>query len=49
MKKVTWPTRPETNRLTGVVFAVCFIVGLILLILSNVFEAFVNLVTRGSV
>lgn len=23
LKKVTWPSRPETNRLTGVVLAVC--------------------------
>ena len=49
MKKVNWPTRPETNRLTGVVFAVCFIVSLILFALSYIFDIFVKLVTRGSV
>jgi preprotein translocase SecE subunit len=49
MKKVNWPTRAETNRLTGVVFAVCFIVGIILFALSTVFEHFVSLVTSGSI
>lgn len=48
MKKVNWPTRAETNRLTGVVFAVCFIVGIILFALSTVFEHFVSLVTSGT-
>lgn len=47
MKKVNWPTKPETNRLTGVVFAVCIIVGLILLLLSTVFDTLVRIITRG--
>ena len=49
MKKVTWPTKQETNRLTLVVFSVCFIICAILYVLSFVFEHFVNLITRGSV
>lgn len=49
MKKVNWPTRPETNRLTGVVFAVCFIVGIILFALSTFFDHFVALVTTGKI
>ena len=49
MKKVNWPTKPETNRLTGVVFAVCFIIGIILFVLSVVFDHFVSLVTKGSI
>jgi preprotein translocase subunit SecE len=49
MKKVTWPTRAETNRLTGVVFAVCFLICGILFILSTVFEHLINLITRGSI
>ena len=48
MKKVNWPTRPETNRLTGVVLAVC-IMGVIMLTAMSMFsEAFVNIVTKGS-
>lgn len=49
MKKVNWPTRPETNRLTGVVFAVCAIMALVLFALSYVFDIAVRLITRGSV
>lgn len=49
MKKVSWPSRSETNRLTGVVLAVCGIVVVILTLLSIVFETFINLITKGSV
>ncbi|MEA2553845.1 MAG: preprotein translocase subunit SecE [Fimbriimonadaceae bacterium] len=48
MKKVNWPTRAETNRLTGVVFAVCTLIGLILFALSFVFDRLVKLITTGS-
>jgi preprotein translocase SecE subunit len=48
-KKVHWPTKAETNRLTGVVFAVCTLVALILLGLSIIFENVVNLVTTGRI
>jgi len=48
MKKVTWPSRHETNRLTGVVFAVCFIICMILFILSAFFEHLINFITRGT-
>lgn len=34
LKKVTWPTRTETNRLTGVVLAVCVLCVLFLYGLS---------------
>lgn len=34
LKKVTWPTRGETNRLTGVVLAVCIMCVLFLYGLS---------------
>lgn len=49
MKKVSWPTKQETNRLTGVVLAVCFIIGVLLTGLGFVAEMVVNLVTRGHI
>ena len=48
MKKVSWPTRPETNRLTGVVLAVCIMGVIMLTVMSIVFEHLVNLITKGS-
>jgi preprotein translocase subunit SecE len=48
MKKVSWPTRPETNRLTGVVLAVCVMGVIALTAMSLSFEAVVNLITKGS-
>ena len=47
MKKVTWPTKQETNRLTLIVFSVCFIICLVLFVLSFIFENGVSLVTTG--
>lgn len=49
MKKVSWPSRAETNRLTGVVLAVCGLVVAILAAMSFVFETMVNLITKGTV
>ena len=49
MKKVSWPSRQETNRLTGVVLAVCGLVVGILWLLSVVFDTLVNIITKGSV
>lgn len=34
MKRVTWPTRSETNRMTGVVLAICGLIVLVLYIMS---------------
>jgi preprotein translocase SecE subunit len=48
MKKVQWPNRKETTRLTGVVLAVCLIVVAILSGLSWVFGTLVTLLTRGA-
>ena len=42
MKHVSWPTTHETNRLTGVVLAVCAIVMLILTGLSIGFDTIVK-------
>lgn len=38
MKHVTWPTRKETTRLTGVVLAVCFAAVAILFGLGELFH-----------
>ncbi len=47
MKKVSWPTRAETNRLTFVVLSVC--AGLVVLFtsMSFLFDNVVNLLTKG--
>ena len=47
LKKVTWPDRHETNRLTGVVLAMCAIITLALLGLSQVAEIAINVLTHG--
>lgn len=47
MKKVSWPTRQETNRLTGVVLAVCLMLVVILTVLGFVFEQVINFITKG--
>jgi preprotein translocase SecE subunit len=49
MKKVNWPNKRETNRLTGVVLAVCFLVVVLLTGMSIVSDMIVRLVTEGRV
>ena len=49
MKKVSWPTKAETNRLTGVVFAVCALIALILMAMSVTFDGVISLITRRGV
>lgn len=49
IKKVSWPTPKETNRLTGIVLAVCALIVGILAALSFISENFVDLVTKGKV
>ena len=48
MKKVTWPTKSETNRLTGVVMAVTILSVAVLTGLGIVFNTLINMLT-GSV
>jgi preprotein translocase subunit SecE len=43
IKKVNWPTKEETTRLTGVVLTVCGLVILILMGLNYFFDFFVSL------
>ncbi len=47
MKHVHWPTRHETNRLTGVVLAICALTVLILTALSQVFQVVFDIILRG--
>lgn len=47
MKKVTWPTRQETTRLTGVVLVVCVATIALLYVLTTVFHTILQLLTRG--
>lgn len=49
MKKVSWPTRAETTRLTGIVLSVCLMLVVILTGLSFVFEKIIDLVTKGRI
>ncbi|HRK22259.1 MAG TPA: preprotein translocase subunit SecE [Fimbriimonadaceae bacterium] len=48
MKKVTWPPHSETNRLTGVVLAVCVLMIIMLSVFHLVFETIVSLLTKTS-
>jgi preprotein translocase subunit SecE len=47
MKKVSWPSRQETNRLTGVVLVVCFMLVTVLYVLGFVFGQVIDFVTKG--
>lgn len=47
MKKVTWPSRTETNRLTGVVLGVCLLVVIFLTGLSFGFDLVFQAIFRG--
>jgi preprotein translocase SecE subunit len=49
MKKVSWPTRAETNRLTMVVLTVCLLVGAILSGLGFLFGLIIDLLTTGRI
>jgi preprotein translocase SecE subunit len=49
MRKVSWPSRHETLRLSGVVLALCIMVTVYLSVLGYVFDMFVNLMTKGRV
>jgi preprotein translocase SecE subunit len=47
MKKVSWPTRAETNRLTGVVLTVCLLIGTVMITMSTFFDFLVKMITTG--
>jgi hypothetical protein len=48
LKKVNWPTRPETNRLTGVVLTVCLMCVTILSLLGWAFGLLIDMLTKGA-
>jgi preprotein translocase SecE subunit len=47
MKKVSWPSKAETNRLTGVVLIVCIGLVVVLTAMGYAFETFIRLITKG--
>ncbi len=49
MKKVNWPTKKETNRLTGVVVSLVVVVALALTGMGWVADTLVTLITTGRV
>lgn len=46
IKRVSWPTIPETHRLTGVVLGVCALLVVILVVLGEVFDHIVTYLTH---
>ena len=46
MRKVSWPAYKETNRLFGVVVAVCLLLTVIMAGLGQFFEVVINLITK---
>ncbi len=46
LKKVSWPTYKETNRLFGVVVSVCVLLIVVMGVLGFAFETLVHLITR---
>jgi preprotein translocase SecE subunit len=48
MKKVHWPTMQESNRLTGVVLAVCLLLTGILTAMHEGFQIVLSLLTKGT-
>lgn len=44
LKKVEWPTPPETNRLTGVVIVVCGIVTVVIVVMSFIADVMLRLI-----
>lgn len=47
LRKVDWPARAETNRMTGVVLAICLIIVTILSSLSYLFDIVLTAVGGG--
>jgi preprotein translocase SecE subunit len=45
IKKISWPTPKETNRLTGIVLGICGMIVLALFVLSQVADTMVHILT----
>lgn len=48
MKKVSWPTRTETNRLTIMVLSVCVMLVAFISALGFVFGFVIDIITKGT-
>ena len=46
MRKVSWPAYKETNRLFGVVVAVCLLLTVIMAGLGTFFDVVIGLITK---
>jgi preprotein translocase subunit SecE len=46
LKNVTWPTRPQALKLTGIVVIICLIVGLYIGIIDVAFAKVLELLTK---
>ena len=46
MRKVSWPAFKETNRLFGVVVAVCLLLTVIMAVLGQFFQVLIGLITK---
>ncbi len=46
MRKVSWPAYKETNRLFGVVVAVCILLTGIMAVLGIFFETLIDIITK---
>jgi len=49
MKKVQWPTRRETNRLTFVVLALCVMIATMLSVMGWFSDTIIAILTKGRV
>ncbi len=49
MKKVNWPTKKETNRLSFVVLSLVVFVATLLSLMGWISDAFIQIVTKGHV
>lgn len=47
MRKVSWPTYKETNRLFGVVVTVCLLLTVVMAVLGFAFETIIGLITKS--
>jgi preprotein translocase subunit SecE len=47
LRKVVWPTREETTRLTIVVIAISVVIGFILFVSDSIFLALYSLLVRS--
>lgn len=48
MKRVTWPSRPETNRLTGVVLVICGLLVVVLFLMGLLVGSALDLLMQNT-